>query len=127
VPGIGVSFADHGAVWSVRNQGKPELIKRSLSLWSGRAPVSLFLLSQACLNWIGTDVVFHSPVILRSCGESSGDCGGVRLLCALGDPVLVLLEGTCWFSVYLGGNMALETLCPSLVGPLWLGSLADLC
>ena len=32
------------------------------------------LLTQAQHNWIGTDVVFHSPVILRSRGESSGDC-----------------------------------------------------
>ena len=40
--------------------------------------VSLFLLIQACHNWIGSEVVFHSPVILRSDGESSGNCGGVH-------------------------------------------------
>ena len=89
MPGNGVSFEDHGAVWSVQNQGKPELIKRNLSLWSGRALVSLFLLSQAHHNWIGTDVVFCSLVILRLRGESSGDCGGVHLFCIQGDQVLV--------------------------------------
>jgi hypothetical protein len=57
--------------------------------WSGRALVSLFLLSQACHNWIGTDV-FCSPVILRSCGESSRDRVGVRRLRTLGDLLLVL-------------------------------------
>jgi hypothetical protein len=88
VPGNGVSFEDCGAVWSVQNQGKPELIKRNLSLWSGRTPVSLFLLSQAHHNWIGTDFVFCSPVILRSSGESSRDHGGVCRLCAQGDPVM---------------------------------------
>ena len=38
-------------------------------------------------DWIGTDVVFHSPVILRLHGESSRDCEGVFQLHALGDPV----------------------------------------
>jgi hypothetical protein len=75
---------------SLRNQGKPELIKRNLGLWSGRALVSLFLRSQACHTWIGTDVVFHSLGILRLCGESSVDCGGLHQFCAQGDPVLVL-------------------------------------
>ena len=33
-------------------------------------------------NWIETDVVFHSPVILRLHGESSGDRGGcLAILC----------------------------------------------
>ena len=40
-------------------------------------------------DWIGTDVVFHSPVILRLHGESSRDLGGVHRLLALGDWVLV--------------------------------------
>jgi hypothetical protein len=87
VPRNGVSFEDRGAVWSVQNQGKPELITRNLSFWLGRALVSLFLLSQVHHNWIGTDV-FHSPVIIRSCGESSRDCGFVSRLWALGDLVL---------------------------------------
>jgi hypothetical protein len=37
------------------------------------------------VNWFGTDVVFHSPVILR---ESSGNCGTVSQVCAQGDPEL---------------------------------------
>jgi hypothetical protein len=61
----------------------------NLSLWLGRALVSLFLLSQARHNWIGADVVFHSPVILRSRGESSGDWGGVCWFRAQGDLVFV--------------------------------------
>ena len=36
------------------------------------------------------EVVFHSPEVLRSCGESSGDLGGVRRLHAQGAPVLAL-------------------------------------
>jgi hypothetical protein len=41
-------------------------------------------------DWIGTEVVFHSPAVLRSCGESSRDLGGVCLLRVQGYPVLVL-------------------------------------
>jgi hypothetical protein len=33
------------------------------------------MLSQVLCDWIGTEVVFHSPVFLRSCGESSRDLG----------------------------------------------------
>ena len=106
MPGNGVSFEDRGAVWSVRNQGKPELTKRNMSLWSGRALVSLFLLSQACHNCIGTNVVFHSPVILRSCGESSRDRRGVERLRALDEPVVVPTGKDLWpwsglFSAFL--------------------------
>ena len=36
------------------------------------------MLSQVLWDWIGTEVVFHSPVVLRSRGESSSDLGGVR-------------------------------------------------
>jgi hypothetical protein len=78
-----------GAVWCVGNQVTSALIRGYLSHWPGRAPVSLFLLSQARHNWIGTDVVFHSPLILRSCAESSGDQGTVRWVCAQGGPELV--------------------------------------
>ena len=45
--------------------------------WSGRFSAPL-LLAQVPCDWIGTDVVFLSPVILRLRGESSGDCGGVH-------------------------------------------------
>jgi hypothetical protein len=75
MPGSGVSSEDCGAVWSVWNQGLVVPIRRNLSLWSGRAPISLLLLSKAHHNWFWTDVVFHSPVILRSHGESSEVCG----------------------------------------------------
>ena len=39
-------------------------------------------------DWIGTEVVFHSPEVLRSRGESSADLGGFRQLSAQDDPVL---------------------------------------
>ena len=39
-------------------------------------------------DWNGTEVLFHSLVVLRSHGESSRDLGGVRRLCAQGDLVL---------------------------------------
>ena len=35
------------------------------------------MLSQFPLDWNGTEVVFHSPVVLRTSGESSRDLGGV--------------------------------------------------
>jgi hypothetical protein len=45
----------------------------------GQARFSAFLmLSQVPHDWIGTEVVFHSPVVLRSHGESSRDLGGVH-------------------------------------------------
>ena len=42
------------------------------------------------MDWNGTDVVFHSPVVLRLHGEYSRDLGGVSQLRAQGDLVLVL-------------------------------------
>jgi hypothetical protein len=48
------------------------------------------MLSQVPSDWIGTEVVFHSPEFLRSRGECSGDLGGVRRLRAQGDRVLGL-------------------------------------
>jgi hypothetical protein len=56
--------------------------------WSGRFSVFL-MLSQVLGDWIGTEVVFHTPVVLRSHGESSRDPRGVQRLHAQGDPVLV--------------------------------------
>ena len=38
---------------------------KNSSLWSGRFPLSLFLLAQDPPRFFGADVVFHSPVILR--------------------------------------------------------------
>jgi hypothetical protein len=40
-------------------------------------------------TYLLAEVVFHSPEVLRSCGESYGDLGGVRRLRAQGAPVLV--------------------------------------
>jgi hypothetical protein len=48
------------------------------------------MLSQVPRDWIGTEVMFHSPVVLRKCGEYSRDLGGVLRLHAQGDPVLAL-------------------------------------
>jgi hypothetical protein len=73
-------------------KGDPLLVMagRELCPWSSR--FSAFLLfSQVLCDWIGTDIVFHSPVILRSCGESSRDRGGIRQLFALGDQVQHLI------------------------------------
>ena len=33
------------------------------------------MLSQVPCNWIGTEVVLHSPEVLRSCGKSSKNVG----------------------------------------------------
>lgn len=41
------------------------------SLWSSGVPLSLFLVSQDPLRFFGADVVFHSPVIPKSCGVES--------------------------------------------------------
>jgi hypothetical protein len=58
VPENCVSFEERGAVWSVQNKGKPELIKRNVSLWSGRAMVSFFLLSHSIT--IGLELMLGS-------------------------------------------------------------------
>jgi hypothetical protein len=47
---------------------------------------------QICLL---AEVVFHSPEVLRSLGESSRDLGGIRWLRTQGELVLVLIKGTC--------------------------------
>ena len=49
---------------------------------------AFLMLSQVLLNWIGTEVVFHSWVVLRLHGESSRDLVGVRRLRTEGDTVL---------------------------------------
>jgi hypothetical protein len=89
VPGSGVPSGDLSAVWCVQNQAIPAQIRSNRSCWSGSAPVSLLLLSQANHNWIGTDVVFCLPVILRSREESSVDCGAISRVLAQGDQELV--------------------------------------
>jgi hypothetical protein len=59
---------DHGSVHWVHAQGGTGLMQTRMnpSCWSGRFPVSLFLLAQAPPGWFGTDAVFYSPVIPRS-------------------------------------------------------------
>ena len=77
-------LGDLGGVRRLRAQGDPVLAR------TGQAGFPAFLmLSQVPRNWIGTEVVFHSPVVLRSRGVSCRDCGGVCQLSAQGDPVLV--------------------------------------
>jgi hypothetical protein len=90
MPGSGVSSGDCETVWCVQNQGILALIRMNPSSWSCRAPVSLLLLSQACHNWFGIDVVFHSPVILTSCGESCGDSVTVFQVRAQGGQEIAL-------------------------------------
>ena len=120
MPGSPVSFEDGGAVWSVQNQCKPVLIKRNRNLWSGRALVSLLLLSQACHNLIGTDVVFHSPVILRSHGESCVNCEGVCQFRTQGDTDLVLVPNGRDFCPWSGWFSA--SLLLSQVPCNWIGT-----
>ena len=40
--------------------------RRNLSHWSNRVPVTMLQLAPGTPVSVGTDVVFHSPVILRS-------------------------------------------------------------
>jgi hypothetical protein len=48
------------------------LVLTGRDLDPGQAGFSASLvLSQVLRDWIGTEVVFHSPVVLRACGESS--------------------------------------------------------
>ena len=86
----GESSRDCGGVRQLRTQGDLVLAptRRDLCPWSGWFSASL-MLSQVLRDWIGTEVVFYSPVVLRSHGESSRDRGGVCRLCPQGDLVLV--------------------------------------
>ena len=68
----GESSRDHGGVHQLCAQGDQVLVptRRDLQPWSGRFSASL-MLSQVPPDWIGTEVVFHSPVVLRSRRDSS--------------------------------------------------------
>jgi hypothetical protein len=46
------------------------------------------MLSQVPCDWIGTEVVFQSPEVLRSPGESSRELEDVHRLHAQGGPLL---------------------------------------
>ena len=83
----GESSRDHGDVLQFRAQGDQVMVLtgRDLCPWSDRFSASL-MLSQVSCNWIETDVVFSSPVILRLYGDSSGDHGVVCQLGAQGGP-----------------------------------------
>jgi hypothetical protein len=74
------------------------------------------MLSQVPRNWIGTEVVFHSPEVLRSHGESSRDLGGVCWFCAQLDPVLVPTGKALLFL-----NLVFS-LCSGDSGCFWLGA-----
>jgi hypothetical protein len=55
------------------------LVPTGRDLDPGQAGFSASLvLSQVLRDWIGTEVVFHSPVVLRSSRESSRGPGGCR-------------------------------------------------
>ena len=96
VPGSGVSFEESGSVWSVvlrshgessRDLGVSDNSEHKVARYwrqvegtcdPGQAGFSASLmLSQVLHDWIETEVVFHSPEVLRLCGESSRDLGGV--------------------------------------------------
>ena len=58
----------------------------------GQAGFPAFLmLSHVPQDWIGTEVVFHSPVVLRSSGESSRGPWGCPLTLCPGDLVLAYI------------------------------------
>ena len=68
-------------------------------------------------NWIETNVAFHSPVIVRSCEESSGDCGGVHGFHALGDLVLVLTgRDLCSWSDRFSASLLLSQVPQDCIG-----------
>jgi hypothetical protein len=69
------------------------------------------MLSQFQHNWFGIEVVFHSPVVLRSCGESSRGLGGVLQLQAQGDPMSASIGRDLKFSYYLGWFLAILGFC----------------
>jgi hypothetical protein len=92
----GESSGDCGTVhpWSSWPRWSRAGTYRTPRLWLGGFPVSLFLLPQAPLGCVGTDV-FHSPVIPRS-WLCEGACGmesplrTVRRVCAQGGAGLIL-------------------------------------
>jgi hypothetical protein len=69
-PGSVTSSVNCGAVRWVQNLGRPAPTRRNLSHWSGEVPVSVLQLTPGTPSCVGTDVVFHSPVIL-ACGVES--------------------------------------------------------
>jgi hypothetical protein len=78
------SSGDYKTICQVHTQEDPELVptRRDVCPRSNRFSASL-LLAQVWHNWIGTDVVFQSAVILRLHAESCGDRGTVCLVHAL--------------------------------------------
>ena len=84
-----LSSRDLGGVSRLRAQSDQVLVPTRGTCDPGQAGFSASLmLSQVPRDWIETEVVFHSPEVLRSCGESSSDLGDVCQLCAHGDTVL---------------------------------------
>jgi hypothetical protein len=88
------------------------------------------MLSQALRYWIGTEVVFHSPGVLRLSGYSSRDLGGVCWLWAQVDPVVAQTGRLHFFFkliilfVYISNDIPLpsypSTNPPSHIHPLCL-------
>ena len=62
------------------------------------------MLSQVPCDWIGTEVVFHSPEVLKTRGMCSGHLGGVCRLCAQGDQML----GRCYVILFLNLKLLVE-------------------
>ena len=74
----------------------------------GQASFSASLMvSRVLHDWNRTEVVFHSPVFLRLCGESSRDLGGVCWLCTQADPVLVQ-TGRAFFYILKAKNHSIK-------------------
>jgi hypothetical protein len=65
-PGSGTSSGDHGAVHWLLNQSRLAQTGRNLNHWSGEVLVPVLQLAQGSPGSVVTDVVFHSPVNLRS-------------------------------------------------------------
>ena len=74
----GESSRDLGPVCRLCAQGDQVLAPTGRDLDPGQAGFSASqMLSQVPSGWLGTKVVFHSPEVLRSNGESSRDLGAV--------------------------------------------------
>lgn len=66
MPVSDTSSGDHAAVCWVWNHDIPVMTRRNSSHWPGGIPVPVLRLVPGTPSSVGTDVVFHPPVILRS-------------------------------------------------------------
>ena len=110
---------DLGGLSLLCAQGDPVLALMEGICDPGQAGFSASLmLSQVPCDWIGTEVVFYSPVVLRSRGNSSRVPWGCLPTLRPGDPVLVPTgrAQSCFLSLRILHIAVLE---PDLVTIIW--------